>query len=93
MRVADKSLVNSLEGPVVWDYDSIASLILWFNRKSLMEFYANQTNVQEHNTVVLAQVEIAESFILSGHQYYKTHIKVLVVFIHNDNRLKLPKDD
>ncbi len=74
---------------MVWDYDSIASLILWFNRKSLM----NQTNVQEHNTVVLAQVEIAESFILCGHQYYKTHIKSLVAFIHNDNRLMLPKDD
>ncbi len=36
-----------------------------------------------------AGLEIAESFILSGHHSFKTHIKNIAVFMHNDDRVEL----
>jgi hypothetical protein len=32
---------------------------------------------------------MAESFILCGHQAFKTHIKNIAVFIHKDNRMEV----
>jgi hypothetical protein len=48
-----------------------------------MKAYVNQTNTYEGSTVVVehqdkdqaAVLELAESFILCGHQAFKTHIK------------------
>ncbi len=75
----DKSIVDSLEGTVVWQYDSMA--IIWLYR-GMMKVYVNQSNVYEGSTAVVehhdkdqaAGLELAESFILYGHQAFKTHI-------------------
>jgi hypothetical protein len=34
-------------------------------------------------------LELAESFILCGHQAYGTHIKNIAVFIHKDERMQV----
>jgi hypothetical protein len=60
-----------------------------------MKIYMNQTNIYEGSTAMVehkdkdqaAGVEIAESFILCGHQAYKTHIKSIAIFVHNDDRV------
>jgi hypothetical protein len=48
VRVPDKSLVNSLEGTVVWEYNLMAfpqmSAVQLY--KSLMKIYTNMTNIQ-----------------------------------------------
>ncbi len=36
-----------------------------------------------------AELEIAESFILWGHQVFKTHIKNIAVFMHVDDRVEV----
>jgi hypothetical protein len=36
-----------------------------------------------------AGLELAESFILCGHQAYRTHIKNIAVFIHKDERMQV----
>jgi hypothetical protein len=36
-----------------------------------------------------AGLELAESFILCGHQAFKTHIKNIAVFIHKDDRMEV----
>jgi ABC-type transporter MlaC component len=74
--VPDKSLADSLEGTVVWEYDFKAcpQMIVQLY-KGLMKMYTNQTNVYEGSTVAVehkdkdqaASLEIAESFILCGH--------------------------
>jgi hypothetical protein len=35
-----------------------------------------------------AGLEIAESFILCGHQAFKMHIKNIAVFMHEDDRVE-----
>ncbi len=94
----DKSIVDSLEGTVVWEYDSMACLqtIVRLYR-GMMKAYVNQTNTYEGSTVVMehqdkdqaAGLELAESFILCGHQAFKTHIKNIAVFIHKDDRMEV----
>ncbi len=62
-----------------------------------MKAYVNQTNTYEGSTVVVehqdkdqaAGLELAESFILCGHQAFKTHIKNKAVFIHKDDRMEV----
>jgi hypothetical protein len=57
----------------------------------------NQTNTYEVSTVVVehqdkdqaAGLELAESFILCGHQAFKTHIKSIAIFIHKDDRMEV----
>ncbi len=57
----------------------------------------NQTNIYEGNTAVVEYkdkdqavgLEIAKSFILCGHQAYKTHIKSIAIFIHNNDRVEV----
>jgi hypothetical protein len=83
-RAGDKSMVDSLEGTVVWEYDSMAcpQRIVQLYR-GLMKVYVNQSGVYEGSTAVLehqdknqaAGLEMADSFILSSHQVFKTHIK------------------
>ncbi len=34
-------------------------------------------------------MELAESFILCGHQAFRTHIKSIAVFIHKDDRMEV----
>jgi hypothetical protein len=59
--------------------------------------YVNQTNTYEGSTVVVehqdkdqaAGLKLAESFILCGHQAFKTHIKNIAVFIHKDDRMEV----
>jgi hypothetical protein len=94
----DKSIVDSLEGTVVREYDSMAcpQTIVRFYR-GMMKAYVNQSNTYEGSTVVVehrdkdqaAGLELAELFILYGHQAYKTHIKSIAVFIHKDDRMEV----
>jgi hypothetical protein len=94
----DKSIVDSLEGTVVWEYDSMAcpQTIVRLYRE-MMRAYVNQTNTYEGSTVVVehqdkdqaAGLELAESFILCGHQAFRTHIKNIAVFIHKDDRMEV----
>jgi hypothetical protein len=50
----DKSIVDSLEGTVVWEYDSMAcpQTIVQLYR-GMMKAYVNQTNTYEGSTVVV----------------------------------------
>ncbi len=47
VRVPDKSLVDSLEGTVVWEYNLMAcpQMIVQFYKR-LMKIYTNMTNIQ-----------------------------------------------
>jgi hypothetical protein len=94
----DKSIVDRLEGTVVWEYDSIAcpqTIVRLY--RGMMKAYVNQSNMYEWSTVVVehqdkdqaAGLELAESFILCGHQAFKTHIKNIAVFIHKDDRMEV----
>jgi hypothetical protein len=94
----DKSIVDSLEGTIVWEYDSMAcpqTIVRLY--RGMMKAYVNQTNRYEGSTVVVehqdkdqaAGLELAESFILCGHQAFRTHIKNIAVFIHKDNRMEV----
>ncbi len=57
----------------------------------------NQTNTYEGSTVVVehqdkdqaAGLELTESFILCGHQAFRTHIKNIAVFVHRDDRMEV----
>ncbi len=93
--------MDSLEGTVVWEYDSMACLqtIVRLYR-GMMKAYVNQTNPYEGSTVVVehqdkdkedqaAGLELAELFILCGHQAFRTHIKNIAVFIHKDDRMEV----
>jgi hypothetical protein len=53
-RVSDKSLMDSPEGTVVWEYDSMACprMIVQLY-KGLMKIYTNQTNIYEGSTAVV----------------------------------------
>jgi hypothetical protein len=63
----------------------------------MMKAYVNQTNTYEGSTVVVehqdkdqaAGLELAESFIMCGHQAFRTHIKNIAVFIHKDDRMEV----
>ncbi len=78
-RAADKSISNSLEGTVVWEYDPMEcpqTIVKLY--KGMMKAYVNQTSTYEGSTVVIehqdkdqaAGLEVAESFILCGHQAF-----------------------
>jgi hypothetical protein len=94
----DKSIVDSLEGTVVWEYDSMAcpqTIVRLY--RGMMKAYVNQTNMYEGSTVFMehqdkdqaAGLELAESFILCGHQAFRTHIKNIAVFFHKDDRMEV----
>ncbi len=94
----DKSIVDSLQGTVVWEYHSMAcpqTIVRLY--RGMMKAYVNQTNTYEGSTVIVehqdkdqaAGLELAESFILCGHQAFKTHIKNIAVFIHKDDRMEV----
>jgi hypothetical protein len=53
-RIRDKSIVDSLEGTVVWEYDSMPcpQLIVQLYR-GLMKVYVNQSGVYEGSTIVV----------------------------------------
>ncbi len=65
--------------------------------RGMMKAYVNQTNTYEGSTVVVehqdkdqaAGLELAESFILCGHQACRTHIKNIAVLIHKDERMQV----
>jgi hypothetical protein len=97
-RAADKSIVDSLEGTVVWEYDPMEcpqTIVKLY--KGMMQAYVNQTNTYEGSTVVVehqdkdqaAGLELTESFILCGHQAFRTHIKNIAVFVHKDDRMEV----
>ncbi len=91
-------MVDSLEGTVVWEYDSMACLqtIVQLYR-GLMKVYVNRSGAYEGSTAVVehqnkdqaAGLEMADSFILCSHQAFKTHIKSIAVFIHKDDRTEV----
>jgi hypothetical protein len=94
----DKSIVDSQEGMVVWEYDSMTcpqTIVRLY--RGMMKVYVNQSNMYEGSTAVVehqdkdqaAGLELAESFILCGHQAFKTHIKSIAVFIHKDDRMEV----
>ncbi len=66
----------------------------------LMKVYTNQSGIYEGSTAVVEHkdkdqatgLEIAELFILCGHQAYKTHIKNIAVFMHNNDRVEVAQD-
>jgi hypothetical protein len=97
-RVSDKSLVDSLEGTAVWEYNSMAcpQTIVQLNR-GLMKVYVNQSGVYEGATALVEHqdknqatgLEMAESIILCSHQAFKTHIKSIAIFIHKDDRVEV----
>ncbi len=98
LRGAGSGIVDSLEGTVVWEYDSMAcpqTIVRLY--RGMMKAYVNQTNTYEGSTVVVehqdkdqaAGLEHAESFILCGHQAFKTHIKNIAVLIHKDDRIEV----
>ncbi len=96
--IADKSLVASLEGTMVWEYDPMACLKMILQLyKGLMKVYMNQTKIYEGITAVLehkdkdqaVRMKIAEFFILCSHQAYKMHINRIAIFIHNDDRVEV----
>jgi hypothetical protein len=74
-RAGDKSMVDSLEGTVVWEYDSMAfpQTIVWLYR-GMMKVYKNQPGVYQGSTAVVehqdkdqaAGLEMAESFICAA---------------------------
>jgi hypothetical protein len=93
-----KSLVDCLEGTVVWEYDPMAcpqTIVRLY--RGMMKAYVNQSNMYKGSTVVVehqdkdqaAGLELTESFILCGHQAFKTHIKNIAVFIHKDDRMEV----
>jgi hypothetical protein len=97
-RVADKSISNSLEGTVVWEYDPMEcpqTIVKLY--KGMMKAYVNQTSTYQGSTVIVehqdkdqaAGLEVAESFILCGHQAFRTHIKSIAVFVHKDDRMEV----
>ncbi len=65
--------------------------------RGMIKAYVNQTNTYEGSTVVVerqdkdqaAGLKLMESFILCGHQAFKTHIKNIAVFIHKDDRMEV----
>jgi hypothetical protein len=72
----EKSIVDSLEGTVVWEYDSMAcpqTIVRLY--RGMMKVYVNQSNAYKGSTAVVehqdkdqaAGLELAESFILCGH--------------------------
>ncbi len=65
--------------------------------KGPIKVYINGFNVSEGSTVVVdkdknktAGLEIAESSILCEHQAYKTYIKSIAFYIHNDDWVQVP---
>ncbi len=59
--------------------------------------YTNQSGIYEGGTAVVEHrdkdqaegLEMAEPFILCGHQAFKTHIKSIAVFMHEDDRVEV----
>jgi hypothetical protein len=97
-RAGEKSMVDSLEGTIIWEYDSMAcpeTIVQLY--KGIMKVYMNQSGVYEGSTAVVehqdkdqaAGLEMADSFILCSHQAFKTHIKSITVFIHKDDRMEV----
>jgi hypothetical protein len=98
VTAGDKSIVDSLEGMVVWEYDSMAcpqTIVRLY--RGMMKVYVNQSNTYEGSTVVVehqdkdqaAGLKLAESFTLCRHQVFKTHIKSIAIFIHKDDRMEV----
>ncbi len=99
-QVSDKSLVDSLETTEVCEKDSIAcpQMIVQIFR-GMTKIYTNQTNIYEGSTAVVehqdkdqaAGLEIMEVFILCRHQAYKTHIKSIAKFVHNNDQIEVAR--
>jgi hypothetical protein len=98
VRAADRSIVDSLEGTVLCEYDSMdcpQTIVRLY--RGMMKAYVNQTTTYEGSTVIVehqdkdqaAGLEVAESFILCGHQAFRTHIKNIAVFVHKDDRMEV----
>jgi hypothetical protein len=97
-RVGNKSVVDSLEGTVVWENDSMAcpqTMVQLY--RGLTKVFVNQSRVYEGSIALVehqdkdqaAGLEMADSFILCIHQAFKTHIKNIAVFIHKDDRMEV----
>jgi hypothetical protein len=95
---ADRSISDSLEGTVVWEYDPMEcpqTIVKLY--KGMMKAYVNQSNTYEGSTVIVehqdkdqgAGLELAELFILCGYQAFRTHIKNIAVFVHKDDRMEI----
>ncbi len=97
-RAADKSISDSLEGTVAWEYDPMEcpqTIVRLY--KGMMKAYVNQSSTYEESMVVVehqdkdqaAGLEVAESFILCSHQAFRTHIKNIAVFVHKDDWMEV----
>jgi hypothetical protein len=65
----DKSLVDSLEGTVVWEYDAMAcpqTIVKLF--RGMMKAYVNQTNTYEGSTVVVEHQDKDQAAVIANSQ-------------------------
>jgi hypothetical protein len=98
---ADRSISDSLEGTVVWEYDPMEcpqTIVKLY--KGMMKAYVNQSNTYEGSMVVVehqdkdqvAGLELAESFILCGHQAFPV-FRIRIRFLQIQIRIQiLPKN-
>jgi hypothetical protein len=95
VRAADKSIVDSIVDIVYDSMDCPQTIVRPY--RGMMKAYVLQTNTYEGSTVVVehqdkvqaAELELAELFILCGHQAFRTHIKNIAVFVHKDDRMEV----
>ncbi len=90
--------MDSLEGTIVWEYDSMdcpQTIVRLY--RGMMKAYVNQTNTYKGPTVVVehqdkdlaARLDLTELFILCRHRAFRTHIKNIAVFLHKDDRMEV----
>jgi hypothetical protein len=56
---------------------------------SLLSYEGSTVVVEHQDKDQAAGLEVAESFILCGHQAFRTHIKNIAVFVHKDDRMEV----
>ncbi len=68
----------------------LISWTLWSGSEQFIyNWKTGKKNTDLGRKLEAAGLELAESFILCGHQAFKTHIKNIAVFIHKDNRMEV----
>jgi hypothetical protein len=90
--VSDKSLVDSLEGTVAWEYDSMACRQMKVQLyKGLMKVYTNQSGYMKE-ALQLWSTKTRTKQQDWNHQAYKMHIKNIAIFMQNDDWVEVARD-
>jgi hypothetical protein len=90
-KVADKALIDSIEGTYVWNSPVTAcpeSLVTLY--RGVIKVYSNTTATLAGGLAVVddpvkeqvAGLELSEQFLMCGSAAYKTHVKNLILFVH-----------